>query len=250
MVLGALGASWGDLGASWGVLGASWGRSGGVLEAPWGVLKGKRWPTWLQLGSQNGAKIHQKSKPKSINFLMPLGIGFLKDVGGFWKQNGAKLAPKWHQKSIPTSNGDFLKNHRFPFGKTMVLKDLGGRSWHQKSIENQPKKELNLGRPLGIHFSCILVDLGGQDGAMLAQKSIKNRSQEASKKQMQKSSPLGALLGRSGPPLGPTWVTAPARRYEGGDTLPGLIGYVIFQYSHVAKGLTRLEASTPARPPY
>ena len=63
----------------------------------------------------------------------------------------------------------------------MVLKDLGDRSWHQKSIENQPKKELNLGRPLGIHFSCILVDLGSQDGAMLAQKSIKNRSQEASK---------------------------------------------------------------------
>ena len=132
MVLGALGASWGRpggvlgrLGVSWGRLGAFCGRSGGVLAAPWGVLKGKRSPTWLQLGSQNGAKIHQKSKPKSINFLMPLGIGFLKDVGGFWKQNGAKLAPKWHQKSIPTSNGDFFKKPCFSLGETMILKDLG-----------------------------------------------------------------------------------------------------------------------------
>ena len=81
----------------------------------------------------------------------------------------------------------------------MVLKDLGGRSWHQKSIENQPKKELNLGRPLGIHFSCILVDLGGQDGAMLAQKSIKNRSQEASKNRCKRVAllePSWAALGR------------------------------------------------------
>ena len=44
MVLGALGASWGvlgRLGMSWGRLGAFCGRSGGVLEAPWGVLKGR-----------------------------------------------------------------------------------------------------------------------------------------------------------------------------------------------------------------
>ena len=58
----------GRLGMSWGRLGAFCGRSGGVLEAPWGVLKGKRWPTWLQLGSQNGAQIDPKSKQKSINF--------------------------------------------------------------------------------------------------------------------------------------------------------------------------------------
>ena len=78
--LGCLG---GVLAASWGVLGASWRRPG----ASW-------WPTWLQLGSQNGAKIHQKSKPKSINFLMPLGIGFLKDFDGFRKQNEGMLASK------------------------------------------------------------------------------------------------------------------------------------------------------------
>ena len=56
---------------------------------------------------------------------MPLGVGFSKDVGGFWKQNGAKLAPKWQQKSIPTSNGDFFKKPCFSLRKIMILKDLG-----------------------------------------------------------------------------------------------------------------------------
>ena len=43
----------------------------------------------------------------------------------FGNQNGANLAPKSHQKSIPTSKGDFLKKHGFPLGKTMILKVLG-----------------------------------------------------------------------------------------------------------------------------
>ena len=41
------------------------------------------------------------------------------------RQNGAKLAPKSHQKSIPTSKGDFLKKPDFSVGKTMILKVLG-----------------------------------------------------------------------------------------------------------------------------
>ena len=102
-VLGALGASWGGLGASWGVfgcLGGVLGRLVAVLGASWGVLARKRWPTWLQLGPQNGARIEKKSKQKSIKILMALGVGFLKDFGGFgrvkWSQVGTKIEPKIH----------------------------------------------------------------------------------------------------------------------------------------------------------
>ena len=86
-------ASWGCLGGSWsvlGLLGVSWGRleascdrPGGVLGRLGSVLARKRWPTWFQFGSQNGAKIEKKSKPNAIKIWMPLGVGFLKDFGGF-----------------------------------------------------------------------------------------------------------------------------------------------------------------------
>ena len=44
----------------------------------------KRWPTWPQLGSQNGAKMSKKSIQKSNIFLMPLGIDLWVVFGGFW----------------------------------------------------------------------------------------------------------------------------------------------------------------------
>ena len=40
-----------------GVLRAILDRFGAVLEASWAVLGRERWPTWDQLGVQNGAKI-------------------------------------------------------------------------------------------------------------------------------------------------------------------------------------------------
>ena len=64
------------------------------------VLARKRWPTWLQLGPQNGARIEKKSKQKSIKILMALGVGFLKDFGGFgrvkWSQVGTEIEPQIH----------------------------------------------------------------------------------------------------------------------------------------------------------
>ena len=56
---------------------ASWS----ILETSWAVLGRKRWPTWLQLGSQNGSNIDQYSKPKAIKLLMPLGVRFLIGFG-------------------------------------------------------------------------------------------------------------------------------------------------------------------------
>ena len=57
------------------------------------------------------------------------------------RQNGAKLAPESHQKSIPTSKGDFLKKHGFPSGKTMILKVLGVEvgSKNQSKIDKKMK---------------------------------------------------------------------------------------------------------------
>ena len=73
-------------------------RPGGILGRLGGILARKRWPTWLQLGPQNGARIEKKSKQKSIKILMPLGVGFLEDFGGFgrvkWSQVGTKIEPR------------------------------------------------------------------------------------------------------------------------------------------------------------
>ena len=66
-----------DLGT---LLGASWEPVAAVLEGFWAVLGRERLPTWFQVGPQNGAKINQKSIPKSIIFLMPLGIDFWVDL--------------------------------------------------------------------------------------------------------------------------------------------------------------------------
>ena len=90
---------------SWRPLGASWGgleRLGGLLGASW-------WPTWFQGEPQKGANIDQTSQQKSINFSMPLGIRFLQDFGGFWEENGAKLASKIEPKTMLSSKGDFLR---------------------------------------------------------------------------------------------------------------------------------------------
>ena len=52
----------------------------------------------------------------------------------------------------------FFENTLFFLRKNNDFEGSGGWSWHQKSIKNPLKKELNLGRPLGIVFSWILVD--------------------------------------------------------------------------------------------
>ena len=88
------------LGASWVILPSSRARPGGVLGASW-------W--WLGLGSQNGAKVDEKSKQKTIKMLMPLRIGILNDFEGLWKLHGGMLASKIKQTSMLASRGVFLK---------------------------------------------------------------------------------------------------------------------------------------------
>ena len=97
----------------------------------------KMWPTWPQLGSQDGAKMEKKSMQKSIKKSMPFKIDFWSDFGGFWEGKGTKLAPKWDQKSMLTSIGDFSKNLIFPKEKQRFLrfnKSKLGATMDQKSI--------------------------------------------------------------------------------------------------------------------
>ena len=89
---GVLGVSWGVLGCLW----VSWVRLGASCGRPWGVLGrlgskkvANMAPTWSPKRSQNREKIEAKNRSK---ILMALGVGFLKDFGGFgwvkWSQVG------------------------------------------------------------------------------------------------------------------------------------------------------------------
>ena len=173
-VLGSLGASWGVLAASWGVL----GRLGRVSAASWGVLGASWWATWLQLGSQNGAKIDWKSKQKTIKILMPLRIGFLKDFSGFWRQNGSMLASKIEQKSMLSSRGDFLKKPCFSLGKTMILKDPGVEVGSKNRSKNYQKRRSTWEGILTSIFHRFWWILGAKLGGKIEPRSIKNGTEK------------------------------------------------------------------------
>ena len=56
----------------------------------------------------------------------------------FWSENGSMLAPKSHQKSIPTSKSDFLKKPHFSLGINRILKVRGieiEEKFNEKSIK-------------------------------------------------------------------------------------------------------------------
>ena len=76
-----------------------------------------------------------------------------------------------------------------------------------------------MGRHLGIDFSSIFFDSGGQDGAKLGGNIALKSMQKSMQIQMRKNKPLGRLLG-------PTWVNggaARARRHEGGTPPSSLL---------------------------
>ena len=72
----------------------------------------KMWPTWLQVGLHNRAKIDKKSMPKSIRKLMHLGIDFWEDFGEFWE-------PKWSH--VGTKMGSKIDVN---FGRPILQKIL------------------------------------------------------------------------------------------------------------------------------
>ena len=97
----APGQVWRPLGPSWAIQRIFEGildRLGGVLEASWAGKVANMAPTWPQVGSQVGAKMDKKSIQKSIKKLMPPGIGFWKDFGGFWEGKWSQVGTKMGSK--------------------------------------------------------------------------------------------------------------------------------------------------------
>ena len=63
----------------------------------------KMWPTWPQLGSQNGAQIDKNRSKTPIKMLMLLGVGFWSVFGGFWEAKRSRVGPKLHSFCFPKS---------------------------------------------------------------------------------------------------------------------------------------------------
>ena len=83
---------------------------------------------------------------------MHLGIDFWEDLGGFrepkWNHVGTQRGPKMDLILKTPKTKKSYKNY-------WIFNDCGGSggpSWEQKSIKNRSKKEVNMGRHLGIDF--------------------------------------------------------------------------------------------------
>ena len=85
------------------------------------------WPTWVQVGPQNRAKIDKKSMQKSIGKLMHLGIDFWKDVGGFLERKWRHVGTQIDQKSMPIAKSDFLKNRALAAAGARFLRFWGSK---------------------------------------------------------------------------------------------------------------------------
>ena len=150
---------------------------------------------WRHVGLQNRAKI----VPEAIfrkKLVLALGkTRIFKDLG---VEVGSKNRSKIDQNL--KSNIKCLLASIFHGFWWVLGSKLGGET-EPRSIKNRSKKEVMMGRPLGIDFSWILVDFGGQDGAKLAGKieprTIKKTVENAMKKE--------GILEASWRRLGPSW---------------------------------------------
>ena len=73
---------------------------------------------------------------------MPLEIDFVRILVELGRQNGAKLAPASHQKSIPTLTGNFMKEKYLSLQKTMIWKVLGVEVGSQNESKIDQKNEV------------------------------------------------------------------------------------------------------------
>ena len=85
---------------------------------------------------------------------MRLGIDFTKDFHGFWKGKWKQVGTKIDPKPISTQNS--LRALRY-WNSYYFFNGYGGPG-PPKSIKNRSKKEVKMGRHLGIDFLRILVD--------------------------------------------------------------------------------------------
>ena len=91
--------------------------------------------------------------------------------------------------------------------KNFDFQGSGGRSWEQKSIQNQSKFEVQHKVPLGIDFCSILVDFGGQVGfpnpPKIDQKWHRKNDEKKKGAKMAKQSQQEAPTTLDPPPPGP-----------------------------------------------
>ena len=109
---------------------------------------------------------------------MPLRIGFLKDLSGFWRQNGGMLASKIEQKSMLSSRGDFLKKPCFSLGKTMILKDPGVEVGSKNRSKIYQKRRSTWEGILTSIFHRFWWILGAKLGGKIEPRSIKNGTEK------------------------------------------------------------------------
>ena len=69
----------------------------------------------------------KKSIQKSIKKLMPPGIGFWKDFGGFWEGTWSQVSSSINQKSMPIAKNDFLKNRALAAAGARFLRFWGSK---------------------------------------------------------------------------------------------------------------------------
>ena len=91
----------------------------------------------------------------------------------------------------------------------MILKVLGVEVG---SKNRGSKNEVKMGRHIGIDFSWILIDFGGQVGAKLGSKIDKKSTQNSIEKHMARRRRLGSGLARFGPKISPRGVGMPRAR--------------------------------------
>ena len=105
MIWGAFFGFWGYLEGLWSFLGAPDAlkrkkNNNTLFQRPEDVLKPLLWGLLGHLGIQDRAKILNKTNPKWIENLMPLGIGVVSDFIEILAENEGKLAPKIDPKNL------------------------------------------------------------------------------------------------------------------------------------------------------
>ena len=113
---------------------------------------------------------------------MHLGIDFWKDFGGFLDAKWTHVGTKIEQKSMPTSNNDFLKKTSFTIGKTMMLSVQG--------IEVGGKKRWKIDQKMKSRWEGILASiflrfwwiLGPKLGSKMEPRSIQNGVEKNNRK--------------------------------------------------------------------
>ena len=104
------------------------------------IFWSKMWPTWSQLGTQNGAKNDKKAIQRSIKILVPLGVGFWIVFGGFWEAKWSQVGTKIDQRSMPIAKCDFLKNRALAAAGARFFRFRGsklGTTTDPKSIKKR-----------------------------------------------------------------------------------------------------------------